>query len=216
MSPKSHEGETDGEPVAGTLGTVLYANTARPLLLEQEWVELVQSIAARNQSALHELYERAHRPVFTLILRITCNRQTAEEVTLDVFHDVWRRAASYDPAGGTVLGWLMNQARSRAIDRLRFDGRQKRINPLGEDWRQETAPRDSEEAIALQRQRERLSHALQVLTADERQAIETAYFGELTYAETAEKLSQPVGTVKTRIRSALSKLRQALAAGMKS
>src|SRR5688500_13775535 len=82
VSPKSHDEAVDGEPAAGTLGAVLYANTTRNLLLEQEWVELVQSIAARDQAALHELYERAHRPVFTLILRITCNRQTAEEVTL--------------------------------------------------------------------------------------------------------------------------------------
>ncbi len=203
-------------PAAGTLGAVLYANRARTLLLEKEWVDLVVSIAARDQSALHALYERAHRPVFTLILRITCNRQTAEEVTLDVFHDVWRRAADYDAAGGTVLGWIMNQARSRAIDRLRFEGRQKRSNPLGEDWRQVTAPRDSEDAIALQQQRQRLSDALQVLTTEERQALETAYFGALTYAEAAARLHQPVGTVKTRIRSALSKLRQALGAGAKA
>ncbi len=210
MSLKSHEGASDGKPAAGTLGAVLYANAARAPSLEKPWVDLVHAVAARDQSALHALYERAHRPVFTLILRITCNRQTAEEVTLDVFHDVWRRAAGYDAAAGTVLGWIMNQARSRAIDRLRFDGRQKRTNPLGQDWRQVTTPRDSEDVIALQAQRERLSHALRVLTTDERQAIETAYFGELTYAEAADKLSQPVGTVKTRIRSALSKLRQAL------
>ena len=61
-------------------------------------------------------------------MRITANRETAEEVTLDVFHDVWRRAPGYDPANGTVLGWIMNQARSRAIDRLRFESRKKRSN----------------------------------------------------------------------------------------
>jgi RNA polymerase sigma-70 factor (ECF subfamily) len=214
MTPQSNDGDHD--PATGTLGAVLYANRARTLLVEQEWVELVRAVAARNQTALHEIYERAHRPVYTLIFRITCNRQTAEEVTLDVFHDVWRRAAGYDPAGGTVLGWIMNQARSRAIDRLRFDGRLKRTSPGAGDWRQVTAPRDSDHAVAMQQQRKVLSHALQVLTADERKAIETAYFGELTYAEAAKKLGQPVGTVKTRIRSALSKLRQALAAGMQS
>ena len=60
-------------------------------------------------------------------MRITANRETAEELTLDVFHDVWRRASRYDPGGGTVLGWIMNQARSRAIDRLRFEQRKKRV-----------------------------------------------------------------------------------------
>jgi RNA polymerase sigma-70 factor (ECF subfamily) len=195
---------------------VLYGGKARMLLLEKEWVELVRAVAARDHSALQALYHRAHRPVFTLIMRITCNRETAEEVTLDVFHDVWRRASGYDPAGGTVLGWIMNQARSRAIDRLRFEGRQKRTNALGDDWRQPTAPRDSEDAIAFQQQRERLRDALSLLTPEEREAIETAYFGELTYAEAAARLDQPLGTVKTRIRSALAKLRQALAGGAKA
>src|SRR5690349_19057250 len=108
-----------------TLGDVLYATSKVPVP-EQDWTALVQSIAGGDQLALHALYERAHRPVFTLIMRITANRETAEELTVDVFHDVWRRASRYDAANGTVLGWIMNQARSRAIDRLRFENRQKR------------------------------------------------------------------------------------------
>jgi RNA polymerase sigma-70 factor, ECF subfamily len=205
--------EVQPAPVPGTLGAVLYAGSTRPASLEKDWVDLVRAIAAHDQSALHALYERAHRPVFTLIMRITCNRETADEVTLDVFHEVWRRASSYDPAGGSVLGWIMNQARSRAIDRLRFENRQKRTNPLGDDWRQPTAAQDSEDAIAFRQQREGLRDALALLTAEERQAIETAYFGEFTYEEAALRLNQPLGTVKTRIRSALSKLRHALAGG---
>src|SRR5205823_12086449 len=79
----------------------------------------------------------AHRMVFTLAMRITANRETAEELTIDVFHDIWRRAARYDPVNGTVLGWIMNQARSRAIDRLRFENRKRRnhggdVQPLTE------------------------------------------------------------------------------------
>src|SRR5690242_8879896 len=108
-----------------TLGDVLYANTKAPVT-EQTWATLVQSIAARDQLALHTLYEMAHRIVFTLIVRITGNRETAEELTIDVFHDVWRGASRYDAANGTVLGWIMMQARSRAIDRMRFENRQKR------------------------------------------------------------------------------------------
>jgi RNA polymerase sigma factor (sigma-70 family) len=95
---------------------------------EGEWVEIVRSIASREPHALHALYQRAHRIVFTLIMRITNDGETAEEVTMDVFHDVWRRAATYDAAGGTVVGWIMNQARSRAIDRLRFEQRKKRVS----------------------------------------------------------------------------------------
>src|SRR5882762_5424518 len=108
-----------------TLGDVLYARSKAPVP-EQDWASLVQSIAAGDQLALHALYERAHRPVFTLTMRITANRETAEELTIDVFHDIWRGASRYDAANGTVLGWIMNQARSRAIDRLRLESRQKR------------------------------------------------------------------------------------------
>src|ERR1700741_5654174 len=108
-----------------TLGDVLYAKSKAPVP-EQDWVNLVQSIANGDQLALHALYERAHRIVFTLVMRITANRETAEELTVDVFHQVWRQASHYDAAKGTVLAWIMNQARSRAIDHLRFENRKKR------------------------------------------------------------------------------------------
>ena len=205
-------GSLQGDARRNTLGALLYVRKDRATPLEKEWVELVRSTAAGDQLALHGLYERAHRIVFTLIMRITKNRQTAEELTMDVFHDVWRHASNYDPAGGTVLGWILNQARSRAIDRLRFERRQKRLQPQADDWRQWTAPRDSDDAIALRRQAERLHKALTILTPEEHQAIETAYFSGLTYAEVAERLNQPLGTIKTRIRSGLAKLRQALSA----
>jgi RNA polymerase sigma-70 factor, ECF subfamily len=216
VSVSQEPNEVQREAVPGTLGAVLYANKHRATPLEKEWVGLVRSIAAGDQHALHALYERAHRPVFTLTMRIVSNRQTAEELTLDVFHDVWRRAAKYEPEGGAVLGWVLNQARSRAIDRLRFEGRQKRMTPSAEDWRQVTASRDSQEAIALRQQGELLRRALAVLAPDERQMIETAYFSELTYSEVASQLNQPLGTVKTRIRSGLAKLRQALAGAHES
>jgi RNA polymerase sigma-70 factor (ECF subfamily) len=82
---------------------------------EQVWARLVQSIAAGDQLALHELYEMAHRIVFALILRITASRETSEELTIDVFHDVWQGASRYDAANGTVLAWIMNwRARGRS------------------------------------------------------------------------------------------------------
>src|ERR1700745_2137088 len=111
--PVTAEGRSQQSPA--TLGDVLYAE-AKARVPEQDWATRVQSIAAGDQLALHALYERAHHIVFTLIIRITANRETAEELTIDVFHDVWRRASRYDAANGTVLGWIMNQARSRAID----------------------------------------------------------------------------------------------------
>jgi RNA polymerase sigma-70 factor (ECF subfamily) len=192
-----------------TLGDVLYATSKTPVP-ERDWAALVQSIAARDQLALHALYERAHRPVFTLIMRLTANRQTAEELTLDVFHDVWRRASAYDAAKNTVLGWIMNQARSRAIDRLRFDNRKKRSDG-GDVPLAELAP-DPGEVRELHEQSQSLHTALAALTPAEREAIETTFFAGLTHAEAAARLNQPLGTIKTRIRSGLHKLRRALTA----
>jgi RNA polymerase sigma-70 factor (ECF subfamily) len=208
--------EADDKPAESpaTLGDVLYAGKSKAPASEQDWVNLVHSIAAGDQLALHALYERAHRVVFTLIVRITSNRETAEELTLDVFHDVWRRASRYDAANGTVLGWIMNQARSRAIDRLRFEQRKKRVNGDGsEALPQAEAAADERDVLELKQQGEALRAALSVLTPEERQAIEAAFFSGLTHAEAAVRLNQPLGTVKTRIRSGLHKLRQALAAG---
>jgi RNA polymerase sigma-70 factor (ECF subfamily) len=148
--------------------------------------------------------------VFTLTMRITANRETAEELTIDVFHDVWRRASLYDAANGTVLGWIMNQARSRAIDRLRFDSRKKRIKGMEQPLAEVAA--DPSDVLELREQSEALRVALAGLTPDERQAIETTFFAGLTHAEAAVRLNQPLGTIKTRIRSGLHKLRRMLTA----
>jgi RNA polymerase sigma-70 factor (ECF subfamily) len=193
-----------------TLGDVLYARSKAPVA-EQAWTKLVQAVAGGDQLALHELYGMAHRIVFTLIFRIVANRETAEELTVDVFHDVWRRAAGYDAANGTVLGWIANQARSRAVDRLRFDNRKKRSDGGEAQPPAEAAP-DPRDVLELREQGRSLRAALAVLTADERQAIETTFFGGLTHAEAAARLDQPLGTIKTRIRSGLHKLRHTLTA----
>jgi RNA polymerase sigma-70 factor (ECF subfamily) len=203
--------ETSRKTTLTTLGDVLYAS-ADASSPEQDWAILVQSIAAGDQLALHALYERSHALVFTLTLRITSNRETAEELTLDVFHGIWRNASRYDPEGGTVLGWIMNQARSRAIDRLRFESRKKRsqggdAQPLAE------VAADPRDVLELREQGQSLRAALATLTPNERQAIETTFFAGLTHAEAAARLNQPLGTIKTRIRSALHKLRHALTAG---
>ena len=109
-----------------TLGDLLYADKTKSLVLEKDWTGFIHSIAAGDQRALHALYERTHRIVFTLVLRITQNQETVEEVTLDVFHGVWQRASTYDPDTGSVLGWMMNQARSAAIDQSRLEERKTR------------------------------------------------------------------------------------------
>lgn len=207
---KTPTDNSQGEHPGTTLGDLLYADTAKTRVAEEDWLAHVEAIAAGDQLALHALYERAHRIVFTLVMRLTCNRETAEELTVDVFHDVWLRAAEYNPQSGTVVGWIMNQARSRAIDRLRFDGRKKRVNPFPVEQEHEPhAPADPD-LVMLREQGVQLRTGLAGLTADERQAIETAFFSELTYAQVAERLGEPLGTVKTRIRTGLAKLRRSM------
>ena len=200
----------DGEETGATLGDVLYARKGKTLVLETEWTDLIRSVAAGDQRALHALYDRSHRVVFTLAARITSSRETAEEVTLEVFYDVWRRAGAYDPVNGSVLGWIMNQARSRALDRLRFEQRKKRVAPEADPSVTQTESDDPREMLELAQMRGVLQKGLMALTVDERQAIETAYFSGLTHAEVAERLSEPLGTIKTRIRSGLAKLRRNL------
>jgi RNA polymerase sigma-70 factor, ECF subfamily len=128
-----------------------------------------------------------------------------------VYHDVWRRAADYDARNGSVLGWMMNQARSRAIDRLRFEQRKKRVNQYPDDPVAPPGEREPQEVFDLAEQGRLLREALDVLTPDERQAIESAYFSEFTHRQVAARLNEPLGTIKSRIRSGLVKLRRALA-----
>jgi RNA polymerase sigma-70 factor (ECF subfamily) len=210
VSSERHPAPYQQESQPKTLGDVLYADKGKIRVPEHEWVELVRSIAAGDQLALHALYQRTHRIVFTLVVRITSNRETAEEVMLDLFHEVWKRASTYDPQGGSVVGWIMNQARCRAIDRLRFDQRKKRLNTYPDRLLPTTDIVDPQQTLIFEEQSRLLKEALNVLTSEERQAIETAFFSEMTYQEVATRLRQPLGSVKTRIRSGLAKLRQTL------
>jgi len=206
---RSKRSGTDQAPK--TLGDVLYADHTQARVSEDAWVALVRAMAAGDQGALRALYESTHRLVFTFLARLLHDCQSAEELTVDTFHGVWSRAAKYDPAGGPVLGWIMNQARSRAIDRLRYEHRRKRTAPPPSDDASGADAADAADAaIEATQQGRALRECLSVLTAGEREAIETAFFLELSYPEVAARLNQPLGTVKTRIRSGLEKLRHAL------
>jgi anti-sigma factor ChrR (cupin superfamily) len=105
------------------LGDLLYANNTQVLVSEHTWVGLVQSVAERDQLALHALYTRMHDIVFTWLVRFVCDPKTAEALTVEVFHDVWRSASTHDAARDSVVGWILNQARCRAIDRPRSEHR---------------------------------------------------------------------------------------------
>jgi RNA polymerase sigma-70 factor (ECF subfamily) len=202
--------EIPDDPGPSILGSILYADASKVRTTEATWVGLVRAIAAGDQAAFAELYGRTHRLVFTLTMRIVGNHHTAEELTLDVFHQIWKRAASYDEQGGPVLGWIMNQARSRAIDRRRYETRKKRSDPNPEQEQMVEPEPSSEELLQQNERQEQVRCALIRLTPLERQAIEIAFFKDCTYAEVASHLQEPPGTIKTRIRSGLLKLRDEL------
>jgi DNA-directed RNA polymerase specialized sigma24 family protein len=111
-------------PPAATLGDVLYADETCEPLPEREWVVLVNYVAAGDQRALRQLYERTNRLVFSLIARITNSREAADKLTVEVFHDIWRYAPAYDPGAGSVLAWIMSQARAKATERVALEQEQ--------------------------------------------------------------------------------------------
>jgi len=178
---------------------------------DQELISLVQRIAKGDQAALAALYDGTNRLVYGLILRVLGDSSTAEEVLLDVYTQVWRQAASYDTGRGSPLAWLTTIARSRAIDRLRSGWQdQQRKEPLDLLTDRETGVANPEEmTVASERQRF-VRSALALLSPEQREVIELAYYGGLSHSEIAIKLNQPLGTVKTRTRLGMMKLRDAL------
>lgn len=168
-------------------------------------------MARGDAHALGNLYDRYSRPVYSLALRILQDTSDAEDVVQDVFTQVWRTASSYDAARGAVAAWLLTMARTRAIDRLRArSGRQRHSAdaPLADATPDPAALPDAQLVTAELAWAVRT--ALEALPVLQRVALELAFYEGLTHAEIAARLEEPLGTVKTRIRSAMRKLRDAL------
>jgi RNA polymerase sigma-70 factor (ECF subfamily) len=197
--------EHSGEPVQ------LAIDTAEASERDQDLVSLVESVAAGDQSALATLYDATNRFIYSLILRVLGDMGSAEEVLIDVYTQLWRQAASYDANRGAPLAWMATIARSRAIDRLRSSWqdqhRKESLDVLGDAPANAASPEES--AAASERQRF-VREALNLLTPEQRRVIELAYYSGLSHSEIAEKLNQPLGTVKTRTRLGMMKLREAL------
>ena len=169
-------------------------------------------MARGDHGALGELYDRHARLVFSLALRILQNSADAEDVVQEVFAQVWTQAARYDSARGAVAAWMLTMTRSRAIDRLR--SRRSRPESPSESQVVENVP-DAAVRQDLQllsgEQVANLQRALNELPAAQRVALELAYYEGLSHVEVAARLSEPLGTVKTRIRQAVIKLRESMA-----
>jgi RNA polymerase sigma-70 factor (ECF subfamily) len=180
---------------------------AEPLQISDS--DLIHAVARGGENALAVCYDRYRLILFGLILRILHDREEAEDVLQEVFLQVWRRAGDFDEARGRAFTWLVTIARSRALDRLRSAGSRAR---LGEEAAQ--IPRDDvadaaqdalkSEAGAIVRR------ALAELPEEQRTALFLAYFEGLTQTEIAARLGDPLGTVKTRMRSGMIKLREIL------
>jgi RNA polymerase sigma-70 factor (ECF subfamily) len=176
---------------------------------------LMRLVALRQTGALDELYGRYSRLVFGLALRMLRDEAHAEEVTLDVFATLWTKASTYRGDKASVSTWLGSLARNRAIDRLR----REKVRPSGTavEWEDALdnipAAASTEAEAELAMKRREVQAALTALPEEQRRALEMAYFGGYSHYEIAETLDIPVGTVKTRIRLAMQKLRDSLSEG---
>jgi RNA polymerase sigma-70 factor, ECF subfamily len=174
---------------------------------------LVQRVVERDAEAFARLYDRHADLVYSVALRVLADPALAEDTTQDVFLRVWRTPTAYDPARGRFASWLVSVARNRAVDEVRMRGR-RRLREAGENVIADDPPdghaEDPQLAVQVQADREAVRRAMKTLPADQRQAIELAYFSGLTQQEISERLGQPLGTVKTRTRLAMKKLRAAL------
>jgi RNA polymerase sigma-70 factor (ECF subfamily) len=180
--------------------------------VEARWRAYLEGIQARDPESLAKLYDESSRVLYGLALRVLADPSDAEEVILDVFHRVWNSVDRFDETRGTVWAWLSVMTRNRAIDRLRqASTRRAREMPL-ETAGEPVTPCPENESI-LREERKLVRYAVETLPAEQREAIELAFFRGLTHTEVAETLGAPLGTIKTRIRVGMKKLREALPAG---
>ena len=173
---------------------------------------LVQRMANGDERALGELYDRHGRVMYTLAYTIVGERADAEEVVVDTFGQAWRGAAQFDPGRGSVGAWLSTIARTRSLDLVRARGRRARVLERAAVFvNDDTAPPNpADRGAELNEASTAVRRGLDALPAAQRQAIELAYFGGLSQSEIAAKLGEPLGTIKTRIRDGMKKLRELL------
>jgi RNA polymerase sigma-70 factor (ECF subfamily) len=175
---------------------------------------LVRLLVQQDVHALEALYNRYSRPIFSLALKILGDREVVEEVVQEVFLRLWTRAYGYDPQRGKLLSWLLTITHHRAIDELRRRRSQPETDGLQEQLAAvEDTDADPSKSLAQVEEREAVQQALAQLPEAQRRPIQLAYYGGLTQVEIAQLLQEPLGTIKTRMRLGMQKLRGLLASG---
>jgi len=174
---------------------------------------LVRRLLQQDVSAFEQLYDRHSRAVYGLILRILQQAGTAEEVVQDVFLQLWRNAEHYDESRGPFLPWLLTLARNRALDTLRLKSeRQRRREEQTEELPPVVTAPEFEKQLDEKRRAEKVRALIGALQPQQKRAIELAYFEGLSHSEIAEKMREPLGTVKSWIRNGLLRLKEELQA----
>lgn len=175
--------------------------------------DLIVRSAEGDETAFTRLYDAASPRLFGLVLRILRDRAQSQEVCQEVFLEIWRTAARFDPDRGSPLTWMMTIAHRKSVDRIRSAEASSRRDTRYVETSHEVEYDVTAEAASSSMDGQRVSAALAALAPGQRNALELAYFGGLTHSEVAEKLGVPLGTAKTRIRDGLIKLRAALGSG---
>ena len=173
-------------------------------------VALIKAIAAKDEAALAQIYDRYRVILFGLLMRILNNREEAEDVLQEVFLQVWRKAGDFDETRGRPFTWLVTLGRSRGIDRLRTLASRERVAEAGAREVSEEISDAASDAFRSE-QRGLVNDALAQLPDEQKRPLMLAYFEGLTQSEIATNLGAPLGTVKTRMRTGLIKLRELLA-----
>ena len=177
---------------------------------------LLEQVAAGDERALALLYDRYSGPLYGIAYRITGERADAEEIVLECFSQAWRHADRFQSDKGSVIGWLTVICRSRSIDLIRARGRRAKRAGSAVAADPDQTPgmsrgeRSPDSAVTQDERAVRVAAALEGLSAPQREAIQLAYFEGLSQSEIAERLNEPLGTVKTRVRLAMQKLRDVL------
>lgn len=180
--------------------------------LEQELAELLSKIARGCESALGRLYDKTISQVYGLAAKILSSHDEADEVSLDVFNQVWQRSTEYSPDRGSPSAWLITLTRSRAIDKLRSGKKRKFLqDPLPDDVPDHSGPPDEE--TETRQKRELIENALSELPASQRRSIELAYFHGMSQTEISVHMNEPLGTVKSWMRAGMARLRHRLCEG---